>query len=525
MDIGSLGSLFGGLAQGAEAGISLSQKQQQIELQQSQQGIGLLNAMVNMRRMPLEMRKIVMPGILKQYEKSLGTELPKTMYDMATKADDNMWPKAVDALVGTLPQKFDRASIAAWAKQADDPEMQLKVMDQIRKLTQGEESIDVRRTAPNRTGSTTVYERDEYGNIRARTVTPGTAPQIERRGPGYEIQKPPQPGVAQTDDQKAAEVTGLLDTANRGPQFVQSGVPRSGPTPTFAPPSPALEGPQQAQATPPTTSLRGDETKKGEDYLATVTPNRADLIRKIGNYDVAGPSPSSRNTYDKMLREDVIRAFPDYDETKFPTQKAARVRMEVNATTGQMGQTAAATRTAYNHLASLAQAYDALKNGDIQLANRLINTVRRQTGEPQVAPVDTAALAVGTEIAKALRGAGALSLEEEKRWASALNAAANSPAQMKATIGELDKLIQGRFSEMQAQYQSVFKGKQLPGMDSPEYAKSRAFISQWTKPAEKAGTPTTPGNVLSATNPKTGKKAFSRDGGKTWTDENGKPVQ
>lgn len=508
---GGLGALFGGLTQGAEAGISLGQKQQEIDLRQSQQGVGLLNAMVNMRRMPLEMRKIVMPGILKQYEKAFGQELPKTMYDLATKADDNMWPKAVDALVGTLPEKFDRASIAAWAKQADDPEMQLKMADQIRKLVQGEEGVAVRREGLGlrSRGYTTTITIDEFGNSK-RVVTPTQAPSSTAPSPAAPSMPgappaapntppvaPPNSGVAQTDDQKATEVLGLLGTATTPAATPGRARPGEGlrrpPGTVFAPPSPALEGPQLTQAPPtgPTPPVdMGDRTKQGAEYLASLPRASKDVVEGLITYktDPKSLSASRRAQWIAMAR----RADPNYDDKIYGTQKAQQTRTEVEySAAGQTGRTLIATRTAYNHLASLAQAYDALKNGDIPAANRLVNMVRRQTGEPMVAPVDTAALAVGTEIAKALRGAGALSLEEEKRWSNALNAAANSPAQMKATIGELDKLIQGRFSEMQSQYQSVFKGKELPGMDSPEYMRSKEFLSKWTKPAEKKGPPGT----------------------------------
>src|SRR6185369_7282461 len=76
VDFGSaLGGLFGGLAQGAEAGISLSQKQQQIQLQQEHSKLQAINMIASLEKWSPQALQTMGQPFFKQVQKILGPDV------------------------------------------------------------------------------------------------------------------------------------------------------------------------------------------------------------------------------------------------------------------------------------------------------------------------------------------------------------------------------------------------------------------------------------------------------------------
>jgi hypothetical protein len=84
-----------------------------------------------------------------------------------------------------------------------------------------------------------------------------------------------------------------------------------------------------------------------------------------------------------------------------------------------------------------------MKNGDVQIANKLFNTVLTQLGKPEQPTLDTARIAVGSELMRTFRGVGAGSEKEIEEWRRNWDAA-KSPAQYEATLKEAGELLGGR---------------------------------------------------------------------------------
>lgn len=107
---------------------------------------------------------------------------------------------------------------------------------------------------------------------------------------------------------------------------------------------------------------------------------------------------------------------------------------------GTSGKAIAAMNRAGGHMGDLWDAFLAQGNGDSPTANAILAKLREATGDDRFIKADTAGTAVGEEVAKALHGAGAISLEEQKKWEAKFSAA-RSPKQMRGVLTEMRALL------------------------------------------------------------------------------------
>lgn len=490
MDFGTLAGAFGsgltGLAQGAEAGISLQQKQQQIDLQKERGKLQAIQMLDNLDKWSPALRKMAGPSALKYMFKSIGIDdmaSVQPMIDIFTKDDGG---EQKSAMLGFIAKTLNEnpGDIQAIFKNMNPGDM-AKVGVQMNQMKRGADLDAFRRSGYSNTDL--VY--DEYGRVVGRrttkgiipvpgtsqppaTAAPTTTPAPETTAPTTTAPtlRPNTPlGAlpAQTDDQKAAEVTGLLDTANRGPQIQPEGVPRSilAPKPTTIP----LEMdrvPQTAEAVPtPGKPLgyRGDPTKTGPEYMATLPPGRADLIKQYGEYRKAPPEGNSANAL--QLKTDIARAYPDYDAKNWLQYKKAITDFSAG---GQSGKNVVSLTTAIGHMGTMFDLYRALGSGSVPLANAVMNAAKRATGDTSITNLDAARQALADELKRVFTVVGVGTEADRKGWFDILSAA-KTPEQANGVLRTMSKLLESRVGALQKEWTDQGPpGRPMPGYPTSE---------------------------------------------------------
>lgn len=121
---------------------------------------------------------------------------------------------------------------------------------------------------------------------------------------------------------------------------------------------------------------------------------------------------------------------------------------------GPQGNTIRSLGVVVDHLATVRQLSDALKNNDIVAFNRMAQAWAAQTGQAAPTNLATAAQIVGAEIVKSLGIAGAGTKEERQEAANAF-AVAKSPEQISQAIDKVVKpLLLGQLKGLRRQFTS-----------------------------------------------------------------------
>jgi hypothetical protein len=126
-------------------------------------------------------------------------------------------------------------------------------------------------------------------------------------------------------------------------------------------------------------------------------------------------------------------------------------------TSGQGGANITAFNTTTEHLHTLQQAADELQNGNTPAFNRLANTWASATGMPAPTDFNAVKFAVAGELSKTFKGAGATDAEISQINTTINNA--QSPAQIKGAIDYYTRLMSGKLSALQTQYEAGKQGK------------------------------------------------------------------
>lgn len=184
-----------------------------------------------------------------------------------------------------------------------------------------------------------------------------------------------------------------------------------------------------------------------------------ELVKSIarGEIELKAPPTNARNPvmlqrYGQML-EKVKAENPNYSQEMYPTIK----KTVGDFATGTAGKTVKALNTATDHLETLRELGDAMKNGNVQLFNKLSNQYASNTGNPAPSNLAVAAQVIGGEIVKGIVGAGGGSGERERAEAAFSNV--KSPADLDGALKTVTKLMGGQFKGMQKQYEAGTYGR------------------------------------------------------------------
>ncbi len=233
---------------------------------------------------------------------------------------------------------------------------------------------------------------------------------------------------------------------------------------------------------------QGDYTKTGKDFLDTLDPSTAVLIPKIASGEIPLTSFSTRGGHREALATAVSAYDPSFNNTR-PT-------VWRDFTSGPTGKNITSINTALAHMGTMKDLTDALANNDMQGANKVVNFISQQLGDPSVTNFQTARQAVGEELMRTFRVVGA-SEHEAQAWMDRFKDS-NSPAQLNGALGTAAQLLGGRLKAVNDQWKRGTQSKEdFPNIVAPENlavmkrlgASPSGGTSASTAPAPAAGLP------------------------------------
>ncbi len=208
----------------------------------------------------------------------------------------------------------------------------------------------------------------------------------------------------------------------------------------------------------------------GEDYLKTLNPGDASIIKAIGDGHTKLSSIISRMKPDekKKIVSGVMQYNPNYSDNDLGGFKSFN--------TGTQGNQVRAFNTAIEHTASTEPLIDALQNGDMQLANKIGNKLSVYTGGTPVTSFDAAKTFLSGEVAKAIVG-GQNAQADREHYQQLINES-QSPQQLKTNIGIFKEFMAGQLKSLDKQYQAStghndFEDRLLLPKAKAEYAKHK----------------------------------------------------
>lgn len=170
----------------------------------------------------------------------------------------------------------------------------------------------------------------------------------------------------------------------------------------------------------------------------------ADLIAHYKMAPLSGMALKTAQGQETMAQVQAIN--PSYDGTQFQQKQKAR-----NAfASGKQGDTVRSLSVATDHLDQLTEAAQALKNGGMPAANKVVNFFSEQTGNSSVTDFNAMKEIVGDEVVKAVVGATGAAGDREAIKKSF--SAANSPEQLMGVIQKYKGLMGGQLKGLRQQY-------------------------------------------------------------------------
>jgi Transglycosylase SLT domain len=249
---------------------------------------------------------------------------------------------------------------------------------------------------------------------------------------------------------------------------------KKGMTDLFGNPNPSSVTPPPgvtAQNGNPQSAQNGSQQSAGvhgDDYLKTLNPNAANMVKAIAEGRM--PMPSRPTPQQQQL----IMAAGQYDPTFDATDYNKRNRTATDfSPAGQSGKAVTAINTAMDHVDVLDQRLTQLGNGNIPTVNAIDNWWKENvTGSSAPNNAAQARDAVSNELRKVFATTGGGGLEELREWEKTFPIN-GSPKQQQDSVRGAITLMDSRLSSLANSY-SVGMGVNHNGTDllSPSAQKS-----------------------------------------------------
>jgi hypothetical protein len=200
---------------------------------------------------------------------------------------------------------------------------------------------------------------------------------------------------------------------------------------------------------------------RGEQFLETLPPDQAGIVRAIADYMVDLTKVTSLRTGrgGVSARERMAQLVLQYDPTYDQTQFTARSRTRLDFSSGKAANNIRSLNTAVHHVVTLSEKIENLENaaeGDFSIFTQLYNTVKNkfytESGDPRITEFGIAANAVESELASLFKGTGATD-QEIKAWREQLHSS-QSVEQLQGAIITALNLLEGRLSALDKQWVS-----------------------------------------------------------------------
>lgn len=204
--------------------------------------------------------------------------------------------------------------------------------------------------------------------------------------------------------------------------------------------------------------------------LAQYNPGRAATIKAMADY--RGDPIKLGGRMGQALLNQVNQYDPNFDASKY---KERQTFINTNWNKGDLFKNRQAIENVVQHLDLLQTNFDKMNNGQLLIANAAGNKLKVQGGEAAVTNAMVDAKAVGTEMAKVLRGGGILNEQEQKDTQDQLTSA-SSPEQLHGAVEQMIKLTGPRINSALETYKNVM-GDYPHGAFSPELIDSLRKLS------------------------------------------------
>ncbi len=187
----------------------------------------------------------------------------------------------------------------------------------------------------------------------------------------------------------------------------------------------------------------------GEDFLKTLSPQDASLVKGVANYKLNIARISSLRS---SAREKLMKMVMQYDPTFDMTQYGTRESLRKDFTSGKSSQSIRSLNTAVGHLQSLSESFKNLDNSSIPIWNAIRNFGISETGGGEITSVKNNINAVAGEMATVFKNSSGTD-QEIKAWKDEMSAS-QSPEQVKAGIEKMIELMGSRLSAFKSQWKS-----------------------------------------------------------------------
>ena len=199
------------------------------------------------------------------------------------------------------------------------------------------------------------------------------------------------------------------------------------------------------------------ETRLAKGPVGTsLTPEQNDALFGENGAVAAGKlNPNKINSRNAPMWADAFLRNPNADPVKIARDVETTTKAIKDFGTGPQGVKITAFNTAIDHLDTLYQLGEALKNNDMITLNAAANFFGVQTGQPAATMYNQAARIVGAEISKAIvPGVG--TGREREETAKAFNSA-SSPDQLAGADVVAKQLLGGQLASLEQQYKRTTK--------------------------------------------------------------------
>lgn len=235
--------------------------------------------------------------------------------------------------------------------------------------------------------------------------------------------------------------------------------------------------------TPGSGPQKGDLVVDTSDGPVNIPASYVAQVKKIASYDEDMPKSSGRNPIlARNMNTWVAALNPDWGEGQFQ----AKNTVLKSASGGSDAKKLDAFNTIQSHLASLQQAWGALKNGDIQGANKLANWAGVQFGKAAPSNAAIVNTLVGRELAAVLASGGQVT-DADKKEANVINDQL-SQGQQEGAITNIRNLIGGKTNSVVTRFKaSHLSDNDIKTRFTPDAWQAYQSFQSNQQPTEQAG--------------------------------------
>ena len=199
------------------------------------------------------------------------------------------------------------------------------------------------------------------------------------------------------------------------------------------------------------------------------------MAQQILDYEAPSPPASARDAGSVALRNEVNRLAAEQGRT----YNAGNFKLAAGFNNSQSGKALKSINVAVDHLDTLQEAANELKNGQTPAFNKIANLYATNTGQTAPGNFDALKSIVGSEVAKAVVG-GASALGDREEIRKEINNA-KTPEQLAGIIGRFQALMAGQAKGIRQEW--VSSGLDEKTFDAKLMPRTKVVLNQQKQPS------------------------------------------